>query len=91
MSCPNPRPGPPVSKIGDLWLLGHNRLLSGSALDPDAFTALLGEERAPMVFTDPPYNVEVDGHASRLGAIHRRPFLMASGEMDKAEFTAFLA
>jgi DNA modification methylase len=84
-------PAGPVSKIGDLWLLGRNRLLCGSALDTSAFTALMGEERAATVFTDPPYNVEVDGHASGLGAIHHRPFPMASGEMDKAEFTAFLA
>ena len=82
--------GPPVSKIGDLWLLGHHRVLCGNALDPEAFTALMGEERAAMVFTDPPYNVEIDGHASGLGAIHHRPFPMASGEMSKAEFTAFL-
>ena len=44
-----------------------------------------------MVFTDPPYNVQIDGHASGLGAIHHRPFPMAAGEMGKAEFTAFLA
>ena len=83
--------GPPVSKIGDLWLLGHHRVLCGNALDPEAFAALMGEERAAMVFTDPPYNVQIDGHASGLGAIHHRPFPMASGEMGKAEFTAFLA
>src|SRR6202023_608167 len=82
--------GPPVSKIGDAWLLGRNRLLCGSALDTLAFTALMGEERAATVFIDPPYNVEVDGHASGLGAIHHRPFPMAAGEMGKAEFTAFL-
>ncbi len=83
--------GPRVSKLGDLWLLGRNRLLCGSALDTAAFTALMRQERATMVFADPPYNVEIDGHASGLGAIHHRPFPMASGEMDKAEFTAFLA
>src|ERR1700730_15721597 len=82
--------GPPVSKLGDLWLLGRNRLLCGSALDTAAFTALMRQECATMVFTDPPYNVPIDGHASGLGAIHHRPFPMASGEMDKAEFTAFL-
>src|ERR1700732_174557 len=87
---PESRAGPPVSKIGDLWLLGRNRLLCGSALDTLAFTALMGEERAATVFIDPPYNVEVDGHASGLGAIHHRPFPMAAGEMGKAEFTAFL-
>jgi DNA modification methylase len=82
--------GPPVSQIGDLWFLARNRLLCGSALDIGAFTALMGPERAAMVFTDPPYNVPIDGHASGLGTIHHRPFPMASGEMDKAEFTAFL-
>jgi DNA modification methylase len=35
--------------------------------------------------------VPIDGHATGLGAIHHRPFPMASGEMDQAEFTAFLA
>jgi len=81
---------PPVSKVGDLWLLCRHRILCGNALDPAAFTALMGKERAAMVFTDPPYNVPIDGHASGLGAIHHRPFPMASGEMDKAAFTAFL-
>jgi hypothetical protein len=82
--------GPPVSQIGDLWLLDHHRVLCGNALDPEAFAALMGEHRAAMVFTDPPYNVPIEGHASGLGAIHHRPFPMASGEMDKAGFTAFL-
>jgi DNA modification methylase len=90
-ALPEVAAGPPVSKIGDLWLLGRNRLLCGSALDTLAFTALMGEERAATVFTDPPYNVPIDGHASGLGAIHHRPFPMASGEMSKAEFNAFLS
>jgi DNA modification methylase len=80
----------PVSKHGDLWLLGRHRVLCGNALEAKAFTALMGEERAAAVFTDAPYNVEIDGNASGLGAIHHRPFPMASGEMDRAEFTAFL-
>jgi hypothetical protein len=81
----------PLSKYGDLYILGHHRVLCGSALDPADFTTLMAEERAAMVFTDPPYNVPIDGHASGLGAIHHRPFPMASGEMDKAAFTAFLS
>jgi hypothetical protein len=88
---PEVAPGPVVSKLGDLWLLGHHRMLCGNVLDRAAFAALMGEERAVMVFTDPPYNVPIDGHACGLGAIHHRPFPMAAGEMDKAEFTAFLA
>jgi DNA modification methylase len=82
--------GLPLSKIGDLWFLGRHRILCGNALDAADFAALMGEERAAMVFTDPPYNVPIDGHASGLGAVHHRPFPMASGEMSRAEFTAFL-
>src|SRR5438874_2329886 len=82
---------PPLSQIEDLWMLGRHRLLCGSALDGAAFAALMGLERASTAITDPPYNVRIDGHASGLGAVHHRPFPMASGEMDRAEFTAFLA
>ena len=64
----------PVSRLGNLWQLGRHRLLCGNALDPEAFATLMGEERAAAVFTDPPYNVPIDGHASGLGAIHHRPF-----------------
>jgi DNA modification methylase len=84
-------PARPLSKLGDLWLLGHHRVLCGSALDPADFVTLMGEERAAMAFIDPPYNVPIEGHASGLGAIHHRSFPMASGEMDTAAFTAFLA
>jgi DNA modification methylase len=87
---PEPPAGPPISKLGDSWLLGSHRLLCGSALDTAAFTTLIGEEPAAMVFTDPPYNVPIDGHASGRGAIHHRPFPMATGEMNRAEFAAFL-
>jgi DNA modification methylase len=83
--------GPTLSKNGDLWVLGNHRLLCGSALETLAFAALMGEERAAMGFTDPPYNVPIEGHASGLGAIHHRPFPMASGEMDSTEFIAFLS
>src|SRR5262249_4530668 len=82
--------GPPVSKLGGLWLLGRHRVLCGNALDPETFTALMGAECAAMVFTDPPYNVPIDGHASGLGTIRHRSFPMASGEMDKTAFTVFL-
>ncbi len=44
-----------------------------------------------MVFTDPPYNVPIDGHATGLGAIHHRSFAMAAGEMSQPAFTIFLA
>jgi DNA modification methylase len=83
-------PAAPVSKLGDMWLLHRHRLLCGSALDSALFAELMGEERAATAFVDPPYNVRIDGHAGGLGAIHHRPFPMASGEMDRSQFTAFL-
>jgi DNA modification methylase len=80
----------PVSNVGDLWWLGHHRVLCGNALDAAAFATLMGDDRAAMVFADPPYNVEIDGHAGGRGAIHHRPFPMASGELDGPQFTGFL-
>ena len=65
--------GQPITKIGDLWVLGRHRLLCGSALDAAVFATLMGEERAATVFTDPPYNVPIDGHATGLGAIRHGP------------------
>jgi DNA modification methylase len=88
---PEPASGPPVSKPGDLWLLGEHRALCGSVLDTTALHILMGEERAVMVFTDPPYNVPIDGHATGLGTIHHRSFAMASGEMSPPAFAVFLA
>jgi len=87
---PEPPEGPPLSRRGDLWILGHHRLLCGNALDPADLATLMDNQLAEIVFTDPPYNVPIDGHAGGLGAIHHRPFAMASGEMSKTEFTSFL-
>lgn len=82
---------PAVTRPGDLWLLGRHRLLCADATKAESYQALLIEERAQMVFTDPPYNVKIDGHVSGLGRIRHEEFVMASGEMNRAQFTAFLA
>jgi ParB-like chromosome segregation protein Spo0J len=83
-------PGPAVSQLGDVWQLGPHRIICGSALDEEVYSRLLGDEKAALVFTDPPYNVPVDGHVSGNGAVRHREFAMATGEMSEAEFTAFL-
>ena len=85
-----PAPQPPVSKPGDLWLLGDHRLLCADATDAGSYVALLGDDQAQLVFTDPPYNVPIDGNVCGSGGIKHREFAMASGEMSEAEFTAFL-
>lgn len=85
-----PNPGPAVTRPGDLWLIGKHRLLCADALDPDSYTRLLDRARAQMVFTDPPYNVPIDGHVSGLGRTKHREFAMATGEMTETEFAGFL-
>ncbi len=82
---------PAVSRPGDLWRIGRHFVLCGDALRPESWERLLNGERAQMVFTDPPYNVKIDGHVSGLGKARHEEFAMASGEMDEAEFTRFLA
>lgn len=82
--------GPTVSRCGDFWCLGSHRLLCVDARSPDAYTQLLGDTKADLVFTDPPYNVRIDGHVSGLGRVKHREFAMASGEMTEDEFTQFL-
>jgi len=47
----------PISKPGDIWVLGDHKVLCGDATKADDYKALLGEELVDMTFTDPPYNV----------------------------------
>lgn len=82
--------GPAVSKLGDLWVLGKHRLLCGDALGGASYAALMAGELAAVVVTDPPYNVPIAGNVSGLGKVKHSDFVMASGEMTEAEFTAFL-
>jgi DNA modification methylase len=85
-----PPRGPAVTRPGDLWLLGEHRILCADARDRAAYTHLLGEAKAQMIFTDPPFNLRIDGHVGGLGRVQHREFAMASGEMSEAEFQDFL-
>src|SRR5438046_594051 len=82
--------GPAVTRLGDVWCFGEHRLACGDSTQAEIYQRLLGDARAQMVFTDPPYNVPISGHVGGLGSIQHREFAMASGEMSPAEFTAFL-
>ena len=50
----------------------------------------LEDKKADMIFTDPPYNVKVEGHVCGNGKYHHKEFAMASGEMSENEFQEFL-
>lgn len=84
-------PGPPVMKLGDVFQCGKHRLMCGDALKLESWIVLLNGVKANMVFADVPYNLPVAGFVSGLGKHHHREFAMASSEMDRDEFTTFLA
>jgi DNA modification methylase len=82
-AVPEP-PADPVTKPGDLWLLGSHRLLCGDATVLADVEKVLGGNSADMCFTDSPYNINY--HAPRNGAKDRRILNDALGE----GFAAFL-
>lgn len=81
---------PTVTNLGDVWVMGKNRLICANSLEGESYESLLLTEAAHMIFTDPPYNVSVNGHVCGKGKIKHDEFIMASGEMSEEEFTAFL-
>lgn len=86
---------PAVTMVGDLWDLGSHKLLCGDATKVKDIEILCSDETGvqssvAMLFTDPPYNVPIEGHVSGLGRHKHREFIEASGEMSKDEFTRFL-
>src|SRR5438874_1721218 len=89
-AVPQHSSGPAVTQTGELWLLGHHRLLCADARDGAAYDRLLEGAKAEFVFTDPPYNVAIDGNVCGLGRIRHREFAMGCGEMSEVEFTTFL-
>jgi ParB-like chromosome segregation protein Spo0J len=63
---------PPVTLLGDVWLLGAHRLACGNALSEKGYIILMGDRRAEMVFTDPPYNLAIKDALTRNGKVSRR-------------------
>ena len=89
-ALPEVRARPPLSRIGDVWLLGRHRVLCGNARDRADVATLLGDERAAVIFTAPPHRPPIDGPAAGSGAIHDPPFLAGSTEISRAELIAYL-
>lgn len=58
---PEEPPEHPVSNPGDLWILGDHRLLAGDSMKPGDVARVMGEDKAALVATDPPYLVDYTG------------------------------
>lgn len=75
---------------GQIWKCGGHILVCGDATDDAIYDHLPGDLSPIMMFTDPPYNVAINGNVCGKGAIQHPEFAMASGEMSCTEFTNFL-
>jgi len=81
--APEP-PEIPVSRAGDLWILGNHRALVGDATKPADVETLLAGDKADLVFTDPPYNVAYQGYT-------KDKLTIKGDSMSDAEFRQFLS
>ena len=57
---------PPVTKSGDLWLLGNHRLICGDSTKEETYPLLMDGKKANLVVTDPPYKVNYEGSAGKI-------------------------
>ncbi len=73
----------PTAKYGDIYLLGNHRLMCGDSTKIEDVEALMGEEKADMVWTDPPYNVNYSSTNEKLGNI-------LNDHMSSDDFSRFL-
>jgi DNA modification methylase len=76
-------PEKPISRTGDLWVLGDHKLLVGDATAPGHVARLIAGDVADLVFTDLPYNVDYEGYTEQ----HLK---MQGDRMTDADFKRFL-
>ncbi|ONF96070.1 ParB N-terminal domain-containing protein [Sphingomonas jeddahensis] len=81
--------GEPVSRLGDIWVLGKHRLLCGDALNAGNYELLLEGKPVAAVLTDCPWNIPIEGNVSGLGKKVHKEFKMAAGEMGAEQFVNF--
>lgn len=76
-------PESPVSKDGDIWLLGNHRVMCGDSTDPGSVALLMAGEKADMWLTDPPYNVAYEGKT-------KDALTIQNDSMEDGDFRSFL-
>lgn len=74
-------PAEPKSKTGDIYQLGQHRLICGDSTKPETLHALMGDEMADLLQTDPPYNVAYKAKGKKA---------IENDSMSDANFVAFL-
>jgi site-specific DNA-methyltransferase (adenine-specific) len=52
--------------LGDLWCLGPHRVICGDSTGEEVYTRLMDGQKANLVLTDPPYNVDVEETAGKI-------------------------
>jgi site-specific DNA-methyltransferase (adenine-specific) len=63
-------PEEPITKLGDIWKLGKHKLICGDSTAEETFKNLFNNNKADLIFTDPPYNVDYSGRGENdLGKI----------------------
>ena len=78
----------PRSKLGEVYELGSHRLICGDSTDPETYKKLIGKEKADMVFTDPPYNVNYKSRGEKLKDEGNES--IKNDNMDDAQFKTFI-
>jgi len=82
-------PADPVTKAGDLWLLGEHRLLCGDSTNAEDVERLMRGETAEMMFADPPYGVNYEGghfHSGNVRIVRKREALQGDTQSIYADF-----
>ena len=84
-------PEEPITKPGDIWILGKHRLMCGDSTSVDAVDRLM-PETAHMVFTDPPYLMDFTGgiHADGSKSFNAKHGRIANDKMSEQEGDDFL-
>ena len=85
----------PMTKLGDVWILGRHRLMCGDSTSQEDVVMLMNGEMADLIVTDPPYNVNYGDKAEMLdtylpGKGHRNTSHIKNDNMDNASFYQFM-
>jgi DNA modification methylase len=84
-------PEEPITKLGDIWKLGKHKLICGDATNKDTVKLLMEDNKADLIFTDPPYNVNYSARTGiRSGKIRDNMSHIKNDNLSDEEFDNLL-